>query len=44
LPAISPEGLTRQEAVRRARCALSLRLGLTLDDDIPETLRAARGR
>lgn len=44
LPSIPPDGLTRQEAVRRARSALSQRLGLPLDDDIPETLRAARGR
>ena len=43
LPPIGPaEGLTRQEAARRARAAISARLGLPLEDTVPETLRALR--
>ena len=44
LPAIEPApGLTRQQVAREAREAIAARLGLPLDDSIPETLRAARG-
>lgn len=43
LPAIEPaQGLTRQEAARRARAAIGEHLGLAFDDSLPETLRAAR--
>jgi 1-acyl-sn-glycerol-3-phosphate acyltransferase len=43
LPAILPsEGLTRQEATRRARVAIGSRLGLVLEDTVPETLRGLR--
>ena len=34
--------MTRQEAVRRARLAISERLGLELDDETPEALQRAR--
>ena len=44
LPGIEPEvGLTRQHAVRIARERLADRLGLPLDDSVPETLRRVRG-
>jgi 1-acyl-sn-glycerol-3-phosphate acyltransferase len=44
MPAIEPApGLTRQHAVREARAAIAARLGLPLDDTVPETLRAVRG-
>jgi 1-acyl-sn-glycerol-3-phosphate acyltransferase len=36
------QGLTRQEAARRARQAISARLGLVLEDTVPETLRGLR--
>lgn len=43
LPAIAAaDGLTRQEAARRARAAISARLGLVLEDTVPETLRGLR--
>ena len=43
LPAIEPAPrMTRQEAVRRARLAISERLGLELDDETPEALQRAR--
>ncbi|MFM1990467.1 MAG: hypothetical protein RJA99_3424 [Pseudomonadota bacterium] len=43
LPAIPPSpGLTRQQAAREAREAIAARLGLPLDDSVPEALRAAR--
>jgi 1-acyl-sn-glycerol-3-phosphate acyltransferase len=41
-PILPAEGLTRQEAARRAREAISLRLGLTLEDTVPEALRGLR--
>jgi len=41
-PILPAEGLTRQEAARRARLAISQRLGLALEDTVPETLRALR--
>jgi 1-acyl-sn-glycerol-3-phosphate acyltransferase len=44
LPAIVPaEGLTRQEVARRARAAIAGRLGLALDDTVPDGLRPAQG-
>jgi 1-acyl-sn-glycerol-3-phosphate acyltransferase len=44
LPAIVPaEGLTRQEVARRARTAIAGRLGLALDDTVPDGLRSAQG-
>ena len=43
LPQIEPaEGVTRQEAARRARAAIGARLGLVLDDTVPEALRGLR--
>jgi 1-acyl-sn-glycerol-3-phosphate acyltransferase len=43
LPAIlRSEGLTRQEATRRARTAIGARLGLELDDTLPETMKTVR--
>ncbi|MFN9775350.1 MAG: lysophospholipid acyltransferase family protein [Burkholderiales bacterium] len=43
LPAIEPApGLTRQQAAREARAAIAARLGLPLDDTVPEALRAVR--
>ncbi|HYF59584.1 MAG TPA: lysophospholipid acyltransferase family protein [Burkholderiaceae bacterium] len=43
MPAIVPgDGVTRQEAARRAREAIGARLGLGFDDTVPDTLRAAR--
>lgn len=43
LQAIEPaEGLNRQEIARRAREAIGARLGLPLDDAVPESLRQAR--
>jgi 1-acyl-sn-glycerol-3-phosphate acyltransferase len=45
LPAIAPApGLTRQQAAREARAAIAARLGLPLDDRVPETLRTVRDR
>jgi hypothetical protein len=35
-------GLTRQHAAREARAAIAERLGLPLDDAVPETLRTVR--
>ncbi|HMS79776.1 MAG TPA: hypothetical protein PKC20_09650, partial [Burkholderiaceae bacterium] len=44
MPAIEPApGLTRQQVAREARAAIAARLGLELDDTVPEALRAARG-
>jgi 1-acyl-sn-glycerol-3-phosphate acyltransferase len=44
LPAIGPqEGLTRQEAVRRARAAIGERLDLPFDDAVPSALSRRRG-
>ena len=44
MPAIEPApGLTRQHVAREARAAIAARLGLPLDDTVPETLRAVRG-
>jgi hypothetical protein len=43
MPAIVPtEGLTRQEVVRRARAAIGDRLGLVIDDSVPEQLVRVR--
>ena len=43
LPAIGPApALTRQQVVQQARAAIGERLGLPLDDTVPEALRAAR--
>jgi hypothetical protein len=44
MPAIVPApGLKRQHVARQAREAIAARLGLELDDSVPETLRAALG-
>ncbi len=44
LPAILPApGLKRQHVARQAREAIGARLGLELEDTVPETLRAALG-
>ena len=44
LPAIAPApGAKRQHIARQAREAIAARLGLELDDSVPETLRAALG-
>lgn len=43
MPAIAPgEGVTRQSVARQAREAISARLGLALEDTVPETLRGLR--
>jgi 1-acyl-sn-glycerol-3-phosphate acyltransferase len=43
MAAILPgDGMTRQEAARRARQAISARLGLRLEDTVPDALRGLR--
>lgn len=41
-PIVPGEGLTRQEVVRRARAAIGERLGLEIDDAVPEQLARVR--
>jgi 1-acyl-sn-glycerol-3-phosphate acyltransferase len=43
MPAIEPApGITRQHVAREARAAIAARLGLPLDDTVPDALRAKR--